>query len=110
MNCLSCLFVAHFSSALRTVQFGLAISVSQGPNLSLKNQPVQRYMSFGNTENKNFTDFESVIACVEVLYTFAGTALDNTHDLWSYVDFHDKEKFFFKIVGFVLQLELMMLN
>ena len=78
---------------MSAVRIGSAISISVGPEFSEIIEPVQGYMFSCNPENKMFADLESNSCCVDLLDSFAGTALQSGYDVWSYVDFHDKENF-----------------
>ena len=89
---LSYLCVGHFPSPLPVVLFYPAVSSSEGPNLAKIIEPVQSYIMFCNSESNFSANLETINCCVELLETFAGTAILSGHDAWSYVDFHQKEK------------------
>ena len=86
---LSCPCVSQSPISLPSVQFGWAVTGSEGPEVAEIIELVQSHMLLHNAENKNFTDTESYISCVELLETSAGTVLQS-----EYVDTHDIEKTF----------------
>ena len=88
---LSCLCHGHFPSILPTVKFGSAVSSSSGPELFEIIEPVQSYLLACNAEKNIFIDPISVNGCVDLLDVLAGTALHIGYDVWTHVDFCDKE-------------------
>ena len=92
------LCVSHFPTLRHAMQIGLAVSSSEGPNSAQNIEPVRNYMLSCNPENKIFTNPESINSYVELLDTFAATALRSGYDAWSYVDNHKKERILMSLI------------
>ena len=61
---------------LPEVNFGSSNFVSNGLDLSEIFKPVQSYLICSNPESSNFTDSSYFTGCLEVLASFAGTAVE----------------------------------
>ena len=62
-----------------------------GPELSEIVETVQSCFPSRSVENKYFNDANSIIECVELLDGSAGSILHSDYDVWTCVDFCDKE-------------------
>ena len=91
MFCLSCFCLQHLVLDLPEVRYGSQNGVGGGPDLSEMFGPVHSYLLCSNLERNLFIDALCSTLCLEVLESCAGSALEPGYNLWSYVEFSDKD-------------------
>ena len=89
---LSLLCLLHLVLDLPEIKCGSPNGVSDGPDLSKIIKPVESDLLCNNSESCSFTEATSITECLEVLESFAGTALEPGYDSCSYSDLSVKDK------------------
>ena len=75
------------------VKFGSVVSPSSGSELSEVIVQVQSYLLSSSSVESNYFFYQSsLIECVELLERSVGSALQSGYDVWTYVDFCDRER------------------